>query len=89
MTTLCWIQTGACGGDSLAILSAQSPGFEQLLADNGIELLWHPSLSHRPMRHLDELLERIENGVQRLDILCIEGSIVTAPRGIATFFQKF
>lgn len=85
MTTLCWIQTGACGGDSLAILSAQSPGFEQLLADNGIELLWHPSLSHRPMRHLDELLERIENGVQRLDILCIEGSIVTAPRGTGLY----
>jgi hydrogenase small subunit len=65
----------------LAILSADSPSLEQLLSAHGIELLWHPSLSHASMRHHDALFERILSGAQSLDILCVEGSIVTAPRG--------
>ena len=32
MATLLWLQTGACGGESLALLGAQSPSLEQLLA---------------------------------------------------------
>ncbi|WP_233447466.1 chemotaxis protein CheA, partial [Ideonella dechloratans] len=36
MATLFWLQTGACGGDSLAILSAESPSLEQLLQDGGV-----------------------------------------------------
>jgi NiFe hydrogenase small subunit HydA len=85
MKTLLWLQTGACGGESLAILGAQSPSLEQLLSQHGVELLWHPSLSHAPMRSYDALLERILDGSQRLDILCIEGSIVTAPRGTGLY----
>jgi len=81
MATLFWLQTGACGGDSLAILNAVSPSLEQLLSSNGIELLWHPSLSHQPMRRCDQLIEGIIAGDQQLDLLCVEGSIVTAPRG--------
>ena len=85
MTTLYWIQTGACGGDSLSILSAESPSLEQLVLAQGIELLWHPSLSHISVRQHDELLQRIVNGEQPLDILCVEGSIVTAPRGTGLY----
>ncbi|MBU1663925.1 MAG: NADH:ubiquinone oxidoreductase, partial [Gammaproteobacteria bacterium] len=80
MATLFWIQTGACGGDSLAILSAEAPSLEGLLAEHGVELLWHPSLSHQPMRFHDRLIERILAGEQALDMLCVEGSIITAPR---------
>lgn len=85
MTTLFWLQTGACGGDSLAILSAEAPSLEGLLADHGVELLWHPSLSHQPMRRHDQIVERILAGEQALDILCVEGSIVTAPRGTGLY----
>jgi hydrogenase small subunit len=81
MATLFWLQTGACGGDSLAILSAESPSLEQLLQDGGVELLWHPSLSHGHARRFDQLVDAILAGEQPLDILCIEGSIITAPRG--------
>jgi hydrogenase small subunit len=73
MKTLFWLQTGACGGDSLAILSADSPSLEQLFSDHGIELLWHPSLSHAPMSRHDALLEAIVQGEQTLDLLCVEG----------------
>ncbi|WP_022980126.1 NADH ubiquinone oxidoreductase [Ideonella sp. B508-1] len=81
MATLFWLQTGACGGDSLAILSAESPSLEQLLLDGGVEMLWHPSLSHGHARRFDHLVDAILAGGQALDILCVEGSIITAPRG--------
>ncbi len=85
MTTLFWLQTGACGGDSLAILSADAPSLESLLTTHGVELLWHPSLSHVSMKQHDALLDRIVSGEQKLDILCVEGSIVTAPRGTGLY----
>jgi NiFe hydrogenase small subunit HydA len=85
MINLFWMQTGACGGDSLAILSADSPSLEQLLSAHNVELLWHPSLSHSPMRQHDDLFERIVKGEQTLDVLCVEGSIVTAPRGTGLY----
>jgi hydrogenase small subunit len=72
---------GACGGDSLAILSAESPSLEQLLQDGGVDLLWHPSLSHGHARRFDQLVDAVLAGEQVLDILCVEGSIITAPRG--------
>jgi hydrogenase small subunit len=85
MATLFWLQTGTCGGDSLSILGADSPSLETLLAAHGVELLWHPSLSSAAPRDYAALLAKIEAGGQPLDILCIEGSIVTAPRGTGLY----
>lgn len=85
MASLLWLQTGACGGDSLALLSAVSPSLEQLLAGYSIELLWHPSLSSGHARRFDQVVDRILAGEQALDILCVEGSIVTAPRGTGLY----
>lgn len=81
MTTLLWLQTGSCGGDTMAILCAESPSLEGLLAFHGVELLWQPSLSAEPLRHLDDIVADILAGRQSLDILCVEGSIVTGPNG--------
>jgi hydrogenase small subunit len=50
-----------------------------------VELLWHPSLSHQSAKHYSQLLENIMSGKQTLDILCIEGSIITAPRGTGLY----
>jgi len=69
----------------LAILSAESPSLEQLLSTYGVELLWHPSLSHAPMSQHDALFDSIIDGTQTLDVLCVEGSIVTAPRGTGLY----
>jgi hydrogenase small subunit len=55
------------------------------VTSHGIELLWHPSLSHASMKQHDVLFDRIVNGEQKLDILCVEGSIVTAPRGTGLY----
>lgn len=85
MPSLMWLQTGSCGGDSLALLSAESPSFEQLISLHGIELLWHPSFSSAPTSHLAQLITDIEADRRSLDILCIEGSIVTGPQGTGLF----
>ena len=83
--TLLWLQTGACSGESLTILSAETPSIEQLIAQHSIDLLWHPSLTRASPRHYRDLLKKIESGEQVLDILCVEGSIVTAPRGTGLY----
>jgi NiFe hydrogenase small subunit HydA len=81
MTTLLWLQTGACGGDTMSILGADSPSLEDLVDEYGVEILWQPSLSMAPAGTFDALVEAIVEGGQALDVLCVEGSIVTGPNG--------
>lgn len=83
--TMLWFQTGACGGDTMAILCAEKPTFEDLLTEYQIDLLWHPSLSAEPAPHLADVLQQIEQDDLSLDLLCVEGSIVTAPNGSGMF----
>jgi hydrogenase small subunit len=89
MKTMLWLQTGACSGETMALLCAQNPTIEQLVRDGSLRLLWHPSLSG-PGASLAEVLEGVESGRQPLDILCVEGSIVTGPHGTGMFdsFRK-
>ncbi|MCQ8103813.1 NADH:ubiquinone oxidoreductase [Methylomonas sp. SURF-2] len=81
MTTLLWLQTGSCGGDTMSILCADSPSVEELVDSYGIEFLWQPSLSAEPKKHLDAVLDAILEDRLVLDILCVEGSIMTGPNG--------
>ncbi|MCB1927157.1 MAG: NADH:ubiquinone oxidoreductase [Rhodocyclaceae bacterium] len=85
MANLLWMQTGACSGDSMSLLNADGPSIEGLIRSGAIELLWHPSLSDHPSGEFARLVERIESGRQALDILCIEGSIITGPYGSGMF----
>jgi Ni,Fe-hydrogenase I small subunit len=80
-----WLQSGGCGGCSMSVLNAESPDFYNSLRHNGIELLWHPSLSEACDRDFHALLERIERGERRLDALCVEGSIIRGPNGSGRF----
>lgn len=81
MVSVLWLQCGACSGDSMALLNAESPDLLELTTGAQIELLWHPSLSAgRPGDYL-ALLERLMAGEQPLDILCIEGSVIRGPGG--------
>ena len=44
MASLLWFQGGACSGNTMSFLNAESPSVCDLVTDFGIELLWHPSL---------------------------------------------
>ena len=79
MPNLVWMQTGACSGDSMALLCADRPSLENLLRDYGIHLLWHPSLTAD--RRFGEVLKYLDAPENSLDILCIEGSLMTGPNG--------
>ncbi len=83
--TLLWLQSGGCGGCSMSLLNAELPHLFDALALAGIELLWHPSLSEESADEFMALIERIRSGAQRLDILCLEGSVMLGPEGTGRF----
>ncbi len=83
--TLYWLQCGGCGGDSMALLGMDAPDLVELLGILQLELLWHPSLSNgRPASHRS-LLEGLLSGEQRLDILCVEGTVIRGPGGTGMY----
>lgn len=87
MKTLVWLQSGGCGGCSMSLLSAESPDLLTTLRASGIDLLWHPSLSESCGTDLLHLLEDIIHGNKRLDILCLEGSVIQGPNGTGNFHR--
>ncbi|MCK6391797.1 MAG: NADH:ubiquinone oxidoreductase [Azonexus sp.] len=79
MINLVWMQTGACSGETMALLCADRPSLENLLRQYDINLLWHPSLTAE--RRFGDVLAQLTSGEQTLDILCIEGSLMLGPEG--------
>jgi uptake hydrogenase small subunit len=84
---LLWLQSGGCGGCSLSLLCAEGPDLFTSLESAGINLLWHPSISEASNREFIDLLEAIVAGQERLDFLCLEGSVVRGPEGSGKFHR--
>ncbi len=82
-----WLQSGGCGGCTMSLLCAENPSVLSALPSAGLEWLWHPSLSEATGHEVIELLHAVLNGQQRLDILCVEGSILRGPNGTGAFHQ--
>jgi len=82
---LLWLQSGGCGGCTLSLLCAESPDLVTALESAGINLLWHPSLSEASAVEFQDILERVIKGEIPLDLLCLEGSVVTGPQGTGKF----
>lgn len=77
--TLAWIQAGSCGGCTLSALSAEDKGLAGVLADIGYDLIWHPALSEACGAEALDLLDALVDGRRRLDVLCVEGSVMAGP----------
>ncbi len=82
---LLWLQSGGCGGCTLSLLCAEAPDLTTSLAAANINLLWHPSLSLETGQQVMEIFEDIRQGRTRLDILCLEGSVIQGPDGTGKF----
>ena len=82
---LLWLQSGGCGGCTLSLLCAEQPQLLARLEGAGIRLLWHPSLSRESGDKALEILSACAQGRERLDLLCVEGSIMTGPKGTGRF----
>jgi NiFe hydrogenase small subunit HydA len=87
MLNLLWLQSGGCGGCSLSLLCAEGPDLFTALESAGIHLLWHPSLSEASNSEFVDLLQQIVDGELRLDLLCLEGSVVRGPDGSGMFHR--
>ncbi|MBI3946467.1 MAG: NADH:ubiquinone oxidoreductase [Armatimonadetes bacterium] len=83
--SLFWLQCGACGGDSMSLLSAQSPDLITLLEMADVEALWHPSLSAGSPAEYRGLVRALVTGERPLDVLCIEGPIIRGPGGTGMY----
>lgn len=84
---LLWLQSGGCGGCSMSLLNAESPDLLTALKVAGIHLLWHPALSEQSGAQLHTLLQDIIGGKVKLDLLCIEGSVIQGPDGSGLFHR--
>jgi ferredoxin hydrogenase small subunit len=82
---LLWLQSGGCGGCTLSLLNAEQPHLYLRLAQAGIRLLWHPSLSEETGEAALTQLQACHQGREPLDILCVEGSLLTGPHGTGRF----
>ncbi|NDV97713.1 HupU protein [Salipiger sp. PrR002] len=80
-----WLQTAGCGGCTMSLLCAENPNVFDTLGDAGIRFLWHPSFSLETGAEARRILESVEAGEIPLDVLCVEGSIVTGPRGTGKY----
>lgn len=83
--TLYWLQAGACSGDSMSLLSAESPDLVEALEYLHLEVLWHPSLSNISAGEQETLIASILSGKRELDILCVEGAVITGPDNTGLF----
>lgn len=83
--TLYWLQGGACGGDSMALLDVGSPDVLELLRHLDVEVLWHPSLSAISAPRHQAMLAAIMAGEQPLDFLVVEGSVIRGPGGTGMY----
>lgn len=83
--SLYWLQAGGCGGDTMSLLSAESPALPNLLELLDIDLLWHPTLTSISSSEHFALTQRIVQGDRKLDILCVEGSVVCGPGGTGMY----
>lgn len=85
MTRVLWLQAAGCGGCTMSLLCAESPGALDLLTDAGIDLIWHPALSLATGAEVLPLLTAIAEGRESIDILCVEGAIARGPNGTGRF----
>jgi NiFe hydrogenase small subunit HydA len=84
---LLWLQSGGCGGCTLSWLGSEHGSLFRELAAEGIELLWHPSLSESGVDEARDLIARCADGRTRVDVLCIEGSLLRGPLGSGGFHR--
>jgi ferredoxin hydrogenase small subunit len=80
-----WLQSGGCGGCTLSWLGSEWGSLFATLADAGIEIVWHPSISEASAEESLAILDACANGSLQFDMLCIEGSMLMGPGGSGRF----
>ena len=87
--TLYWLQSGGCGGDTWSLFNSELPHLAEFFEVLNIEVLWHASISNIGVADRQLLHEAILSGKRKLDILCVEGSVIRGPSGTGMFDTLF
>jgi ferredoxin hydrogenase small subunit len=74
-----WLQSGGCSGCTMSLLCAEQPDLLTLSQMQGWHWRYFPSLSPQLPHGLDGLLADVEGGRWELDVLCLEGAVMTGP----------
>ena len=69
----------------MSLLNAESPDVLELFTMLDVEVLWHPSLSNGSPAEHGKLTDELLSGARRLDVLCLEGSILRGPGGTGMY----
>lgn len=75
MIRLLWLQAVCCGGETVSLLNAEQPDVLTTFELLGVDLVWHPSFSRLQGEEYGDLLGRIVEGEDKLDILVVEGAL--------------
>lgn len=84
---LLWLQSGGCGGCTMSLIGAQGPDLLRSLEIAGVEIAWHPSLSEETGSEAARIINAIADGREAIDIVCLEGSVMTGPDGTGMFHR--
>jgi NiFe hydrogenase small subunit HydA len=80
-----WLQSGGCGGCTMSLLCSGVGDLLGTLADAGVNLLWHPSLSEASGPDALAILRACAQGETPVDVLCVEGAVLRGPNGTGRF----
>jgi NiFe hydrogenase small subunit HydA len=82
-----WLQSGGCGGCTLSWLGYEQGPLFRVLQDEGIDFLWHPSVSEIGTDEARDLISACADGTQTVDVLCVEGALLRGPQGSGGFHR--
>jgi len=82
---LLWLQSGGCGRCTLSWIGGELGPIVHTLKDEGIELLWHPSLSQASCHEVVDILDGCVSGRTPIDVLCLEGAVMRGPNGTGRY----
>jgi uptake hydrogenase small subunit len=83
-----WLQSGGCGGCNLSLLGAEAPTLFTLFEGAGVKILWHPAFSLESNGDARAIVDDVLSGKTRLDIFCLEGSVLRGPDGTGGFHRQ-
>lgn len=82
--TLLWLQGAGCGGDTMALLNAESPDIIETQDALRFQILHHPLIS-KDIAECSAIIDKIVAGQIRLDVFCLEGAVTLGPEETGMF----
>ncbi len=80
-----WLQSGGCSGCTLSFMGLEEQDLRSWSQALNLNWLWHPSLTEHSGDETQALVQKILAGEIKLDIFCLEGSVIMGPNGTGRF----